>query len=968
MRREHRDLQELTKKGLVTLRSEADKQGKALAQIVKEEISARTLNVEAVSNKLEELRMQEESDVEGVSNEVMAVQSQLQSQIELVENSVATLQEELDTHQTTTEEVLNEVRAEMNAAMEESAKGVAEQLRAMEDQAAQAEAAMIERLEAEEERRKDDVATLSEAMQQLEGSIERALKGLADELVGRLRGEVSKVTEAAADAEMAMEDRRQRGEEDCKEQVEQVRLEWEEGIAESREQTSTALEQTAEGLREEVQELMGSVHKELMGNLSDLSQVVEQHATVLDDHARKAEELAEKTEGDVQQVFHDVGAVLEQEVGTLREADQSIEAQVSQLGDETAQKLVGFREYIDDQIEGEQKNRNAQLEESIAQAHSDAEQQVGISRDEWGSAIAEDRERSAQLENVVEQHAGVLETVKENIELNSDKVNSGLGEAREQSKAIEVAVAELNGGLATVRKVASKAEETSQRERNTFHKALDEVMENASSTNDAIEENFATMGESIQHLMSAGEAGDAHIVAAEEDIARMKEQIAANQEGAESRLGEAEGGLQEESAARIATDARVADVEAAYNTLHEEAGERTVSVDGKLALLESGLDTTTENHETVGNRLEASETYIKELQQKTAGLEEAHAAFESQSTAALSKLRQVSTKLQERAGALQNRVTAAEGELIAAQSGGAAQAGALSELGEQLRAEIGAAQGELKRVEEERSAADQLTSGALDEAKAGLAAQAEAAEARLALLETALGKLQESGGSAQESTDKLLAELGVSLGEAKGEVDLAKVAIEALQSSGTESKASLEAAVADVGEMKGAFEGGMAEMSEKSGAAASELSAALEAARAQIDAIEADGASVAADAEKAGELPMNSSVGKAVGAVGAEIAKLASGISTEKTHVANVEESVTELEAQLQSLKKFVDDAAPTTESKITRVEKLVALEVKKLRDELKEHEEKIKREMGDSKLQPRREMTKPEAAPPAST
>ena len=54
-------LQGVAQKGLLTLRSESEKQGKTLASIIKEEIATRTLNFETVNKQIEEVRLQLES-------------------------------------------------------------------------------------------------------------------------------------------------------------------------------------------------------------------------------------------------------------------------------------------------------------------------------------------------------------------------------------------------------------------------------------------------------------------------------------------------------------------------------------------------------------------------------------------------------------------------------------------------------------------------------------------------------------------------------------------------------------------------------------------------------------------------------------------------------------------------------------------------------------------------------------------
>jgi hypothetical protein len=57
IRKDLRDLQSVAQKGLLQLRSESEKQGKALASIVKEEISTRTLNAETTNKRIEEVRI-----------------------------------------------------------------------------------------------------------------------------------------------------------------------------------------------------------------------------------------------------------------------------------------------------------------------------------------------------------------------------------------------------------------------------------------------------------------------------------------------------------------------------------------------------------------------------------------------------------------------------------------------------------------------------------------------------------------------------------------------------------------------------------------------------------------------------------------------------------------------------------------------------------------------------------------------
>ena len=84
-------MQSVVQKGLLSLRAESEKQGKALASIIKEEISTRTLNAEATNKQIQEIRLQLDADMSSNGTELANVQGQLQSQLEINANNIGAM-------------------------------------------------------------------------------------------------------------------------------------------------------------------------------------------------------------------------------------------------------------------------------------------------------------------------------------------------------------------------------------------------------------------------------------------------------------------------------------------------------------------------------------------------------------------------------------------------------------------------------------------------------------------------------------------------------------------------------------------------------------------------------------------------------------------------------------------------------------------------------------------------------------
>jgi len=119
IRKDLRDLQSVAQKGLLQLRSESEKQGKALASIVKEEISTRTLNAETTNKRIEEIQLQLDADMSSNGNELATLQAQLQSQLEVTQNDIGAVREELESQRGTAEAGTIDLRSELLSAIEQ---------------------------------------------------------------------------------------------------------------------------------------------------------------------------------------------------------------------------------------------------------------------------------------------------------------------------------------------------------------------------------------------------------------------------------------------------------------------------------------------------------------------------------------------------------------------------------------------------------------------------------------------------------------------------------------------------------------------------------------------------------------------------------------------------------------------------------------------------------------------------------
>jgi DNA repair exonuclease SbcCD ATPase subunit len=409
LRRDVKELQSMTQKSLLSLKSEAAKKSETLARLLKEEITTRALNVETAHGTIEELRARLESEMESCGQQIATLQGGLGERLEMVKMSVDGLEQSLGEARRAAQQGDEELRAEVGA----SNDAHAENARMLSMVSATLQSGFkdtLHKIGAERGEREQAIAAALDKT--------TALDTVMHEAFAELRSLVAK-----ADIKL-----RHEGEERESTAV-QLREEIQEALgceAQSR-QASFGVHSTA------LVEAEGRLEVALDQATASLRTEIELERTHV---AEKLSDLGGDVAGDIERLDAELSRRV---VDVCKETSDDLSERLATLQDETSTTLVGFRGHMDAEFEAEA-NRRDELRDELKSA-MEVQAQDGKSELEFALSGAERQITTKfreELRTGTSQLEGELRKLHEQTQQAIDVLDDRLVECGSTAKEVQV--------------------------------------------------------------------------------------------------------------------------------------------------------------------------------------------------------------------------------------------------------------------------------------------------------------------------------------------------------------------------------------------------------------------------------------------------------------------------------------------------------------------------------------------------
>ena len=578
LRRDLRELQSVVQKGLLSLRAESEKQGKALASIIKEEISTRTLNAEATNKQIQEIRLQLDADMSSNGTELANVQGQLQSQLEINANNIGAMREQLEALRGLSEGGSMDLRAELSAVIDDRHTSCMETIksyglateqelrqvanRIVKEEMARSEADSDERKIVEQLRNQVTVSiqhwhTAMDRFDQQHLSLQKRREQAEQELRAELRTDISAATDSINSVDRMLR----------------------EVVDGTRDELHAKLDQTAQ-----------ACHNKLAEQRQDLELALEQSSTAINSRTDVVE------------------ASLEREATTLKTEMGSVAGELTMLQDETKQTLLGFREYMDTELESigtQQVEMREEIKGTIEVSYDESKQDTEFAVSNLDSRLRE---------HVEEEIGNLSSTIDDNHKVLRKQLQQ---ESSMLAKELESCTA-LKSEVHRLRIRVTHGEEAVARSHNRTNDTLQELREELDQWSQRSEATSAGLAQLMEQTSATVEESSEKLSALDKGAEEYRQTVAEIVEGHKQNsetLQTAEQSLRvnttriDERVGRVY--GRLVDVEAKFDGVRIHINEATAALDAQMrSLLE---EYAAEHEPTFENRLQAMEEILTTL-------------------------------------------------------------------------------------------------------------------------------------------------------------------------------------------------------------------------------------------------------------------------------------------------------------------------------------------------------------------
>jgi hypothetical protein len=419
-----KDVQALTQRGLLSLRSESEKGREALGRLMKEEISTRTLNTETINNSVDELRTRLENDMEGCGQEIASLQTELHDRVEMVKISVGQVEQAVVDARSYTDETSAALRVEIG----QNAETAASQAR----QAAEVSEVLDRGLKELADGLQNEVNERGEAVTQsltITAGVEEAVHALQTEMRAAM---------AKTDMKVASEGGERR--------ALAVAL---------RQDISTASKDAEQALLSKTIELAAALvdaEQRWESNLSDANVTLQNE--MQEDRTAFQLKLRDATEDSARSVER-LEAETTEQIGELRgTVIDDLTGKLETLQEETSATLLGFREHMDHEFEAEGDRRDELRDELKSLVEDQAQDMKGEMEFRISSCEEQVLSRGREdLTSATSQWEGELRKLHAEMQQAIDVLDDQLAEARAIAKDVQVVRARMTAGEETVAKI-----------------------------------------------------------------------------------------------------------------------------------------------------------------------------------------------------------------------------------------------------------------------------------------------------------------------------------------------------------------------------------------------------------------------------------------------------------------------------------------------------------------------------------
>ena len=458
LRKDHKELQTMAQKGLLSLKSEAATQSETVARLLKEEISTRMLSLETVNSNVDELRQRLDTEIQTVEEAISNVQAELAEQIDLANTSIEGVDQSVGEVRVALDQTAESLRNEISAETE-VAQGHGRKLQELEVTLQRGLKQTFDRISGEQSQREESLVQVEAAAAQMD----EAVQGLYVEMRAVIAKTDIRMKTEANDREVVVDELRQ----DIKDAAAQAARDraaiaavQSKALVDAEGRLDTAIDEAQAAVRSEVDAAKTDFDLQMQNLNDDLSN---ETIRVDNDMNRRLTEVVD-------------GAV------------EDFARKLTTLQDETSATLVGFREHMDNEFETEANHRDELRGElkSIMDGNvqdGKAELEFAINRCQEGTLVNFREEITTTASKLEGELRKLHEQTQQAIDVLDDrlvecgKIMPEVDVLRTRFTAMDESLARLNHQLRASFSDAANAQEQDARSTDERFAALQELID-----------------------------------------------------------------------------------------------------------------------------------------------------------------------------------------------------------------------------------------------------------------------------------------------------------------------------------------------------------------------------------------------------------------------------------------------------------------------------------------------------------